>query len=133
MAFQTTLQRFFTFFLGYPAVIFFPLTQSGCDCAANWLILTSSHSKLVTSDQCKSSEKMFPCMRGGGHEQSCKCYDCKRFLPILDNFMSDQSHPSIVTMPKKRPIKPPCRDFGTILRPSRCIFKGASNTVPINF
>ena len=113
----------FHFFLGYPAVIFFPLTKSGCDCAANWLILANSHPNLVISDQCKTGEKMFPCMRGGGHEQSSKCYDCKRFLRILVNFMSDQYRPSIVIMPKKRPIRPPYCDFGIILRSSRYIFK----------
>ncbi len=47
-------------------------------------------------DQCKSSEKMFPCMRMWvfvTQEQPFKCYDYKMFRPILANFVSGQSHP----------------------------------------
>ncbi len=50
-------------------------------------------------DQCKSSEKMIPCMGLWGigvfaiQEQLHKCYSCRRFLHILTNFMSCQSHP----------------------------------------
>ena len=46
-------------------------------------------------DQCKSSEKMLPC-KGVGvftiQEQLCKCHNCRRFLRILANFASGQSH-----------------------------------------
>ena len=46
-------------------------------------------------DQCKSSEKMLPCMRLGVftiQELPCKCHNCRRFLRVLANFASGQSH-----------------------------------------
>ncbi len=42
-------------------------------------------------DQCKSSEKMFPCMVMeviAAQEQCFNCYNSKTFLPILANFAS---------------------------------------------
>ncbi len=69
----------------------------GCDCAANWLILTNSDPNFVISEI--SVNQVRKCFRAWGvgvftiQEQPCKCYNCIRFRRILANFTSGQSHP----------------------------------------
>ncbi len=59
----------------------------GCDCAANWLILSNSYLNFVIPEiSVNQVRKCYPAWGVGVftiHEQPCKCYNCRRFLCIL--------------------------------------------------
>ncbi len=72
-------------------------TSQGCDCAANWLILANSDPNFVISEISVNQVRKWFHAWGVGvftiQEQSCNCCNCRRFLRILANFTSGQSHP----------------------------------------
>ncbi len=69
----------------------------GCDCAANWLILANSNPNFgifeIGVNQVRKCFLAWWVVVFTIQEPSCKCYNCRRFLRILANFASGQSHP----------------------------------------